>query len=91
MEMPNEEMYYIQDTRTYVGNSVMWWRVGGNGYTTDLKHAWRVPATWRGRETDKLWPCSAIDAGSQLHFDHQKLRDLKPLEARKANETHLEV
>ncbi len=74
-----DDLYYIQDTRTYVGNSVMWWRVGGNGYTSDLKYAWKVPATWRGRETDKLWLCADIDAGAQTHFDMQKLRDLKPL------------
>jgi hypothetical protein len=85
-----EELYYIQDTRTYVGNSVMWWRVGGNGYTTDLKHAWKVSADvaasqMRCRSTDIAWKCSEIDAGAQTHFDHQKLRDLKPLEARKTN------
>ena len=24
-----ESLYYIQDTRSYCGNSVMWWRVDG--------------------------------------------------------------
>ena len=37
-----EEGYYIQDVRRYIGNSVVWWAVGGHGYTTDLKKAWRV-------------------------------------------------
>jgi hypothetical protein len=65
--------YYIQDTRTVCGNSVMWWRESGRGYTTDLKEAWKVPATWKGRETDKLWPCSTIDKLATLQLDVQLL------------------
>jgi hypothetical protein len=74
-----EPLYYIQDTRTYCGNSVMWWRVDGNGYTSNLEEAWKVPATWKGRDTDKLWLCSDIDAGATRQFDMQSLRNIKPL------------
>lgn len=64
-----EELYYIQDTRSYVGNSVMWWAVGGCGYACDLRKAWQVPYSeaqriTRNRDTDKAWPCSDIDAGA---------------------------
>jgi len=74
-----EPLCYIQDTRTYCGNSVMWWRVDGNGYTSNLEEAWKVPATWKGRDTDKLWLCSDIDAGATRQFDMQSLRNIKPL------------
>ena len=68
------ELFYIQDTRFYCGNSVMWWRVDGQGYTSNLAEAWKVPASWSGRDTDRLWPCDAIDAGATRHFDMQLLR-----------------
>jgi len=70
------KLYYIQDSRTYCGNSVMWWAVDGEGYTSDLSKAWKVPATWRGRATDKLWECSEIDARATRQFDMQRFREL---------------
>lgn len=76
-----DELYYIQDTRTYCGNSVMWWRPDGEGYTSDLDKAWKVPATWKGRDTDKLWPCAAIDAGATRQFDMQKFRAIEAARA----------
>ena len=75
-----EDLYYIQDTRTYVGNSVMWWRVDGHGYTPNLDEAWKVPATWRGRDTDKLWPCKEIDARATRQFDMQLFREIQSLQ-----------
>ena len=75
-----EPLYYIQDSRKYEGNSVFWWRVNGRGYTPNLEEAWKVPATWKGRDTDKLWLCSDIDAGATRQFDMQLLDKIKPLE-----------
>ena len=74
-----EPFCYIQDARIYCGNSVMWWRVDGQGYTSNLEEAWKVPATWKGRDTDKLWPCADIDAGATRQFDMQLLDKIKPL------------
>jgi hypothetical protein len=76
-----EKLYYIQDTRDYVGNSVMWWCPNGNGYTSDLDQAWKVPhdkavAMNRSRNTDVAWPCDEIDRLSQRHFDMQNLRTI---------------
>ena len=81
----SEELYYIQDTRSYCGNSCFWWREEGHGYTCDIKEAWIVTkdkalSIIRNRpHVDVAWPCSMIDAGVTLHFDMQKLRDMKPL------------
>lgn len=84
-----EQLYYIQDTRTYVGNGVMWWRPEGKGYTSDLNEAWKVPADkaktmHRHRKTDVPWPCEEIDKQSQRHFDMQNLRMITeaPIEAK---------
>ncbi len=70
------DLYYIQDTRSYEGNSVFWWRENGHGYTPNLKDAWKVPATWKGRDTDVLWPCAEIDKKATLQFDMQLLREI---------------
>lgn len=40
--IPASSMYYIQN-KGYVGNCLLWWREGGNGYTCDLSEAWRLP------------------------------------------------
>jgi len=76
------KLYYIQDSRGFTGNSVMWWRPNGNGYTSDLDAAWKVDEAkakqiCRCRETDKMWPCDEIDRLAQRHFDFQRFRDVK--------------
>jgi hypothetical protein len=73
----SERLFYIQDTRNYVGNSVLWWRINGEGYTTNLAEAHKVPGSWKGRETDVLWPCADVDALSTRQFDMQLFRELK--------------
>lgn len=69
-----QELFYVQDSRTYVGNSVSWWALEGKGYTTDLSKAMKVDRNWHGRESDILWSCVLIDAGVTKQFDMQKLR-----------------
>lgn len=68
------ELFYVQDARTYCGNSVMWWRKGGCGYTTNLDEAERVEKSWKGRPTDVLWPVLEIDAQATRQFNMQLLR-----------------
>lgn len=72
----SEQLFYIQDTRSYCGNSVMWWCVDGQGYTSNLDKAWKVQADWRGRDTDKLWPCDEIDKRTTRQFDMQLFREI---------------
>jgi hypothetical protein len=71
--------YFIQDTRQYVGNSVLWWRVDGHGYTCELSEAWEVSEEEarrieRTRGTDKAWPAHVVRAAASTHVDMQKLR-----------------
>jgi len=72
-----DELYYVQDSRNYCGNSVMWWHVSGEGYTSNLAEAMIVNASWIGRPTDKLWLCTDIDGGATRQFDMQLLRKLR--------------
>lgn len=85
-----EELFYIQDARSYCGNSCYWWRVDGKGYTTDLNEAWKVSKEKAERiirsrpDVDKAWPCAEVDARSttQTFLDQQKLYDVKPLKGK---------
>lgn len=75
-------MFYIQDSRSYAGNSAIWWRTDGKGYTSDLTEAWRVnkekaERICRSRSTDRMWPCHQIDAITQKHFDAQNFTRMK--------------
>lgn len=44
------ELYYLQDKRSIVGNSMMWWAINGCGYTCDI----RCAQTWTKEELVKL-------------------------------------
>lgn len=77
---PVPQFYYIQDSRSYVGNSVLWWRKGGSGYTTNLAEAMQVTgktSDWLFRETDILWPVDDVDARATRQFDAQNFRDIR--------------
>jgi hypothetical protein len=74
-----DELYYLQDSRGYVGNDVLWWAQGGAGYTTDLSKAAVLSkdAAVRQhncRETDIPWPKEYIDARSRPAVDMQYIR-----------------
>jgi ribosomal protein S27AE len=70
-------MFYLQDSRSYLGNSMLWW--GQQGYTTDLNNA-RVfthdeaMEQHRQRETDIPWPVDYIAQHMQLTVDMQYVR-----------------
>jgi len=71
-----EDLYYLQDTRSTVGNSMLFWRVRGEGYTTDVREAatytkeqaFKQHAT---RATDRPWRKDYIDARIKPHIDVQ--------------------
>lgn len=85
-----EGLYYIQDTRSFVGNCPMWWAPSGGGYVTRLDEAGRYSfdaavAQNRSRETDIPWPCEEIDNLARLTVDmqHMRTRDARLRELRR--------
>jgi hypothetical protein len=61
--------YYIQDSRTYVGNCAIWWEIASQGYTCDLNkagiYAGRQAA--KMRQTDVPWPVEHVRAAQVTH------------------------
>lgn len=75
---PSNE-FYLQDSRTYVGNDVLFWAKDGKGYTTDLRNAevfTRAKAQTRHnmRETDIPWPKEYIDQKTRPAVDMQYIK-----------------
>jgi hypothetical protein len=79
--LPEDKSHYVQDARSYVGNSVLWWALGGNGYTCDITKAHKykgneVKKSWR--HTDIIWESEHIENNIKQHVDMQGLdRKLK--------------
>ncbi len=70
------QLFYLQDSRGYVGNDMLFWAKGGNGYTTDLRKAEiysREEAYQQHvcRETDIPWPKEYIDERTRPAVDFQ--------------------
>ncbi|WP_158408268.1 Lar family restriction alleviation protein [Cupriavidus basilensis] len=81
---PVESMFYVQDTRQFVGNCVMWWGKNRSGYVTRLNEAGKYTldeaTSICERDTDRMWPCEQIDALAHPTVDMQHLP--KPLQYR---------
>jgi hypothetical protein len=70
----SEPLFYVQDTRGTVGNSVSWWAPDGKGYTTHIDRAGKYTENDRSwRDTDKLWPVAEVDKLWSRHVDQQDL------------------
>lgn len=81
--------WYLQDTRSTVGNDVLWHRQGGKGYTTDLREAHRYSMedalrAELARDTDKAWPAAYIDGKARPAVDFQYLNREEALAAEEA-------
>ena len=73
------EQFYLQDSRGYVGNDVLWWAKDGNGYTTDLSKAEtytkdEAQRMHDSRRSDVPWPKSYIDAKTRPAVDMQYIK-----------------
>ncbi len=73
------DQFYLQDSRSFVGNDVMWWAQNGNGYTTDLRKAHvytqeEAQARHNACETDIPWPKEYIDARWRPAVDVQHIK-----------------
>lgn len=76
---PSEQLYCIQDRRTCCGDAVVWWRVGGMGYTYGVDQAWVIGEEEArqieaGRGTDRAWPVSMIEQAIVRCVDGVRLR-----------------
>lgn len=73
MSIPDE--YYLQDSRSIVGNDMLFWGIIG-GYTSDLRKAKvfsreKAFSQHASRDTDIPWPKSYIDSKSRPAVDFQ--------------------
>ena len=74
------DMYYVQDSRSYVGNAVLWWGLGGSGYVTDLKRAQKytkaeiISKFGDGRDTDIIWSANHVEGAVREYVDAQGLK-----------------
>jgi hypothetical protein len=71
-------LYYLQDTRQYVGNCILFW-ANPSGYTCDLDKAAvfskeEAYAQHRSRKSDKPLLKSKVDKAAVRHVDIQLLR-----------------
>ena len=72
-------LFYMQDSRSYVGNDVLWWAIDGNGYTTDLRKAQtytreEAQRMHDFRRTDIPWPKDYIDQKTRPAVDMQYIK-----------------
>lgn len=79
VDLAQEPMFYIQDTRQFVGNCPVWWGPNGSGYVTRLDEAGRYTEQEavkqnHCRETDIPWPCAEIEAIARRTVDFQHMR-----------------
>ena len=71
--------FYIQNTRSYVGNSMRWWRFNDSDYVCDIQKA-RVFAKTAAEKLCKLssylkmWPKEFIDGHVEHHVNRKNMR-----------------
>ncbi len=68
--------FLLQDSRSYVGNDVLFWAKDHKGYTTDVSKAHvftkeEAVAQHQCRETDIPWPKQYIEARTRPAVDFQ--------------------
>lgn len=80
--LPDDKFFYVQYDRGYVGNSVQWWGLNGNGYTTNINEAQKYSGkgikkrSWR--DCDVIWDAEHVENNIKQHVDVQYLdRELK--------------
>lgn len=74
-----EKLYYLQDSRTYTGNCVMWWKRNWEGYTSNIREAALFTEEMAKIQHDKRpsdipWPVEYINNHTQLTVDMQKIK-----------------
>lgn len=75
-----EGLYLIQDSRSYVGNCMLFWRPNAAGYCCSIDEAGRYTGKQAlslasGRGTDVAWPAEFLEARSSRFVDFQRTWD----------------
>ena len=67
------DQFYLQDSRSYVGDGLTFWAKDGKGYVTDLAKAelYTAEQAQAHRETDIPWPKEYVDARVRIGVDCQ--------------------
>ncbi len=67
--MTDDELFYVLDIRSTVGNCALWWCPNGQGYTCELDKAGKYIAeeVRAMRETDIAVPCAVAEAAAIRH------------------------
>jgi antitoxin component of MazEF toxin-antitoxin module len=73
-----DDQFYLQDSRSYVGDGLSFWAFGG-GYTTNLENAEIFSLSGATdqhecRETDIPWPKAYVDARARVGVDCQYVK-----------------
>ena len=83
IDIDSGAVYLIQDSRTYVGNDVSWWRPDSEGYTCQIDEAGLYTEDFcrRLRSTDVVWRAADIFPLATRVVDVQRIHsaDLKPV------------
>lgn len=71
-----QKQFYLQDSRNYVGNDVLWWRKNGAGYSSDLRQAEiytkeQAMERHNSRKSDIPWEKDYIDKKTSPTVDMQ--------------------
>jgi hypothetical protein len=78
-DLPDDELFYVQDARSYVGNSPLWWGLNNNGYVCELSKAQKYTKEEilqyfnPPRETDRIWLASHVETATKVIVDAQNL------------------
>lgn len=77
-------LFFLQDSRSYVGNDMQFWKKGGNGYTTNVDEAEvytleQAQSRHNARETDIPWPVEYIRSKTRPAVDFQYVKRIEAL------------
>lgn len=72
----SEQKYYLQDKRSVVGNFLLFWAKGSQGYTTNIDEAeeFTLKEALSHRATDVPWPVEEMRRIAKPRVDHQNLQ-----------------
>lgn len=78
-EPDSEQLYYIQDSRSYVGNCMVFWGHNNNGYVCDISKVGlytyeQAIEQFKSRSTDIPWKKQDIEKGIKRFVDHQYVK-----------------